>query len=111
MKRFHIITLVLALCSARSELPPLIPREIMFANPARTDPKVSPDGSQLSWLAPYERNVLNVWTGALDGGNAHCVTHERGDPLEWYGGSGNGTQILNLHGDVDEENTLLVLAG
>ncbi|PYJ26080.1 MAG: hypothetical protein DME91_00605, partial [Verrucomicrobia bacterium] len=103
MKRFHIITLVLALCSARSELPPLIPREIMFANPARTDPKVSPDGSQLSWLAPDESNVLNVWTGALDGENAHCVTHERGDPIEWYAWSGDGKQILYLHDNVGDE--------
>src|SRR5437867_6212336 len=103
MKRFHIITLVLALCSARSELPPLIPREIMFANPARTDPKVSPDGSRLSWLAPDESNVLNVWTGALDGENAHCVTHERGDPIEWYAWSGDGKQILYLHDNVGDE--------
>ena len=75
----------------------------MFANPARTDPKVSPDGSQLSWLAPDESNVLNVWTGALDGENAHCVTHERGDPIEWYAWSGDGKQILYLHDNVGDE--------
>src|SRR5438045_9465858 len=103
MKRFHIITLVLALCYARSELPPLIPQEIMFANPARTDPKVSPDGSQLSWLAPYESNVLNVRTGALDGENAHCVTHERGEPIEAYARGGDGKRIRSAQDNAGEE--------
>src|SRR5438094_3767480 len=103
MKRFHIITLVLALCSARSELPPLIPREIMFANPAQTDPKVSPDGSQLSWLAPDESNALNVWVSALDAENAHCVTHETGDPIEWYAWAADGKHLLYLHDNAGDE--------
>jgi dipeptidyl aminopeptidase/acylaminoacyl peptidase len=103
MKRFYLMPLFLALCSARAELPPLIPREIMFANPSRTDPKVSPDGSLLSWLAPDESNGLNVWVSGLDGGNAHCVTHERGDPIEWYAWSGDGKQILYLHDNAGDE--------
>ena len=49
MKRCYLCAVFLAFCSAHAGLPPLVPREILFANPARTDPKVSPDGSQLSW--------------------------------------------------------------
>ena len=40
---------------------PLIPRDVLFGNPERTGPKLSPDGKQLAWLAPDDKNVLQVW--------------------------------------------------
>jgi len=64
---------------------------------------VSPDGSQLSWLAPDKNNTLNVWTSALDGANPRCMTNEKGDPIEWYAWSGNGKQILYLHDNAGDE--------
>jgi hypothetical protein len=39
---------------------PLIPREVLFGNPERTDPQISPDGTQIGYLAPVD-GVLNVW--------------------------------------------------
>ncbi len=103
MKRFYFAALFLAFCFAQAELPPLIPREILFANPTRTDPKISPDGSQLSWLAPDKSNTLNVWTSGLDGGNAHCVTNETGDPIEWYTWAADGKHVLYLHDNAGDE--------
>ncbi len=103
VKRFYLCALFLAFCSAEAEPPPLVPREILFGNPARTDPKVSPDGSQLSWLAPDKSNTLNVWTSALDGTNAHCVTNETGDPIEWYTWAGDGKHVLYLHDNAGDE--------
>lgn len=49
---------------------PLIPREALLGNPERTSPQLSPDGQKLAWLAPDEKNVLQVWVktpGAKDG--------------------------------------------
>ena len=43
---------------------PLIPREVLFGNPERADPQISPDGSQIGYLAPVE-GVLNVWIRTL----------------------------------------------
>jgi dipeptidyl aminopeptidase/acylaminoacyl peptidase len=103
VKRFYLCAVFLAFCSAQAGLSPLIPREILFGNPARTDPKVSPDGSQLSWLAPDKSNTLNVWTSALDGANAHCVTNETGDPIEWYTWAGDGKHVLYLHDNAGDE--------
>ena len=103
MKRFYACALFLAFCSAQAALPPLVPREILFGNPARTDPKISPDGSQLSWLAPDKSNTLNVCTSTLDGTNPHCVTNETGDPIEWYAWSGDGKRILYLHDNAGDE--------
>jgi len=40
---------------------PLIPREVLFGNPEKIGPSLSPDGRDLAYLAPDERNVLQVW--------------------------------------------------
>ena len=42
----------------------LIPREVLFGNPERADPQISPDGKQLGYLAPVN-GVLNVWIRTL----------------------------------------------
>lgn len=39
----------------------LIPRQLLFGNPEKTSPQLSPDGSKLAYLAPDADNVLNVW--------------------------------------------------
>jgi len=44
---------------------PLIPRRVLFGNPDRLNPQLSPDGSQLGFVAPVD-NVLNVWVGPSD---------------------------------------------
>src|ERR1700681_53319 len=55
----------------------LIPRRKLFANPDRTQARISPDGSWLSWLAPQD-GVLNVWVApAGDVGAARCLTSDR----------------------------------
>ena len=44
----------------------LIPREILFDNPKKTTPRISPDGTQLAYLAPDENNVLNIYVVNLE---------------------------------------------
>ena len=95
MKRFLLLLLLLFAASAQAELPPLIPREVLFGNPQRIDPQISPDGSQLSWLAPDKNGVLNVWVSAIEGASPHPVTNEPGYPIHYYGGqlTGNTSSI------------------
>jgi dipeptidyl aminopeptidase/acylaminoacyl peptidase len=45
---------------------PLIPREVLFGNPERIGPRLSPDGERLAFLAPNE-GILNVWVGPVGG--------------------------------------------
>jgi len=40
---------------------PLIPREVLFGNPEKVSPQISPDGRYLAYIAPDSRNVLQVW--------------------------------------------------
>src|SRR5580692_10079409 len=52
--------LLVALLPAQEKLTtPLIPREVLFGNPERADPQISPDGTQIGYLAPVD-GVLNV---------------------------------------------------
>jgi len=44
----------------KTELPPLIEREILFGNPEKNSPQLSPDGKYLAYIAPDENNVLQV---------------------------------------------------
>ena len=50
----------------------LIPLEVLFGNPRRVQPSLSPDGSQLAWIAP-QNGVLNVWVAPVvaEIGRAH----------------------------------------
>src|SRR5262249_8689659 len=52
----------------RAELPPLIPRRVLFGDAARDWPQISPDGSRLAYLAPAKDGVVSVWVRTL--GNA-----------------------------------------
>ncbi|MGH9000393.1 MAG: S9 family peptidase, partial [Acidimicrobiia bacterium] len=45
-----------------SDTVPLVPREVLFGNPERVQPRISPDGKRLAWIAPRD-GVLNVWVG------------------------------------------------
>lgn len=44
---------------------PLIPRREFFGNPEKARARISPDGSQLAFLAPVD-GVLNVWVCPVD---------------------------------------------
>jgi dipeptidyl aminopeptidase/acylaminoacyl peptidase len=55
---------------------PLIPREVLFGNPERSDPQISPDGTQLGYLAPLD-GVLNVWIRTLGKTDDRAVTADK----------------------------------
>jgi dipeptidyl aminopeptidase/acylaminoacyl peptidase len=54
----------------------LIPREVLFGNPERADPQISPDGMQLGYLAPLD-GVLNVWIRTLGKSDDRAVTADK----------------------------------
>src|SRR5579875_1106401 len=43
----------------------LLPLKVIFGNPERVQPSISPDGTQLAWIAPHQ-DVLNVWTAPVN---------------------------------------------
>ncbi|MFB3106757.1 MAG: hypothetical protein ACE1ZA_17790, partial [Pseudomonadales bacterium] len=74
-----IAAIVASLCASQSSaqsMAQLIPRDVLFAGPDRTNPLISPDGTKISYLAPVN-GVMNVWVGPIDDpGAARPVTHD-----------------------------------
>src|SRR5712691_12027365 len=89
--------------TAQAELPGLIPREVLFGNPARSHPEISPDGSQIAWLAPDKNGVINVWVGPGSGADARVVTNENHRPIQWYAWAGDSEHILYLQDNAGDE--------
>ncbi|HZF54241.1 MAG TPA: S9 family peptidase [Polyangiaceae bacterium] len=82
----------------------LIPREILFGNPDRMDPRISPDGKRLAFLAP-EGGVLNVWVGpANDIAAAKPVTQEKTRNLYVYSWGQTNEHILYRQDKGGDEN-------
>jgi dipeptidyl aminopeptidase/acylaminoacyl peptidase len=55
---------------------PLIPRTVLFGNPERSSPQISPDGTMLAYLAP-DQGVLNVWVRTLGKTDDRVITDDR----------------------------------
>ncbi len=53
-----------------------VPRELLFGNPERASPKISPNGLLWAYLAPDD-GVLNIWVGP-EGRDARPLTKDRG---------------------------------
>lgn len=86
------------------EIPPLIPRQLLFGNPDRASAQISPDGAQLSWLAPRD-GVLNVWVApANDPAAARPVTHDTGRGIRIYGWAYTAAHIIYLQDRGGDEN-------
>ena len=59
----------------------LIPRQVLFSNPDRLSVTISPDGSQLMWLAPLD-GVLNIWVAPRENpAAAQALTHDTGQGI------------------------------
>lgn len=85
-------------------VPALIPRKILFGNPDKASPQISPDGKYLSFLAPVE-GVLNLWVApAGDLAAASPVTRDRGRGIRLYGWTYNGDQLAYLQDQNGDEN-------
>ena len=62
---------------------PLIPREILFGNPEKASPQISPDGKYLAYIAPDAKDVQQVWVRTIgkDDDRKGSSEHERFDFL------------------------------
>jgi dipeptidyl aminopeptidase/acylaminoacyl peptidase len=90
--------------SAQRAADDLIPREHLFGNPKRAAIRISPDGQQLSYLAPDE-GVLNVWVGPVaDPDAATPITSDRSRGIRQYQWAPGGDRILYLQDRGGDEN-------
>jgi dipeptidyl aminopeptidase/acylaminoacyl peptidase len=86
-----------------ASLPRLIPRRVLFGNPVRADPQVSPDGTRLAFLAPVD-GVLNVWVGPLDGEEFQPITHDTDRGVRAYFWAHDNEHLMYLQDVGGDEN-------
>ena len=103
MRKFLLPLSLFCVLNLHAELPPLIPREVLFGNPTRLHPEISSDGKQVAWLAANKSGVLNIWVSAIDQTNARLITNETHRPIPWFKWSGDGKHILYLQDNDGDE--------
>jgi len=112
MQRLFTLSALVALLAAAFVSTPaaaqqeveLIPRETLFGNPDKVAPRVSPDGTQLSYIAPVD-GVLNVWVGPLDGSSdPKPVTSDTGRGIRIHFWAHTNDHIIYLQDKGGDEN-------
>lgn len=87
-----------------TQLEPLIPREILFGNPERTSPGISPDGKYLAYIAPDEKNVLQVWMRTIGQEDDRQLTDDLKRGIRVYFWTYEGEQLIYLQDSDGDEN-------
>jgi dipeptidyl aminopeptidase/acylaminoacyl peptidase len=87
----------------------LIPLTVLFGNPERVSPRLSPDGTQLAWIAPHS-GVLNVWRAPIsaqagvDWDAAQVVTDDTDRGIRQFAWAHDGHHLLYLQDTGGDEN-------
>src|SRR5436305_9451439 len=102
--RLFVALLFVAATQLFAELPPLIPRDVLFGNPERTSPQLSPDGKRLAWLAPDKKNVLQVWVKTIGKDDDKMVTADKKRGIRNYGWAPDNKTIAYAQDNDGDEN-------
>ena len=82
----------------------LIPRTVLFGNPDRVSPSLSPDGTLLGFVAPLD-GVLNVWVQPVDpGAEARPVTHDTDRGVRSYAFCHDDRSLIYLQDQAGDES-------
>lgn len=85
-------------------LPELISVEDLFSAPERTAATISPDGTRIAYLAPWQ-NRLNVWVQDVDDdATARCVTADETRSVYIYRWTDNPRWMLYMQDSGGDEN-------
>src|SRR6516162_5928545 len=88
----------------RGESPPLIPRKVLFGNPVKASPRISPDGKTLAYLAPDEKDVLQVWVQTVGKEDARKVTADKRRGIRMYEWTFAPDTLVYLQDNDGDEN-------
>ncbi len=84
-------------------MPPLIPRQLLFAGPGRAKPAISPDGGRLAYLSPHG-GVVNVWVQTVGKRDGRPVTRSRRRSIERYFWAADSQSLFYLQDSGGDEN-------
>ena len=83
--------------------PVLIPRDVLFGNPQRATPRLSPDARRMAYLAPDE-GVLNVWLRTIGQEDDRAITKDRGRGIRIFFWAEDNEHVLYLQDRDGDEN-------
>ncbi|MEI6223895.1 MAG: S9 family peptidase [Deltaproteobacteria bacterium] len=83
---------------------PLIPRDVLFGNPERVSPQISPDGKKLAWIAPDEKDVLQVWVKTMGKEDGKKVTADKKRGIRQYMWAQDDRTLLYMQDSDGDEN-------
>ncbi len=83
--------------------PELIPREVLFGNPTRISPSISPDGSKMAYVAPHS-DVLNVWVRTVGEEDDRPVTRDTDRGIMQYFWAKDNRHLLYIQDRGGDEN-------
>jgi dipeptidyl aminopeptidase/acylaminoacyl peptidase len=87
----------------------LIPRSVLFGNPERTSPQISPDSGALAWIAPRD-GVLNLWVApvgeesGVDWTAARPLTEDSDRGIRSFAWARDGRHVLYVQDVGGDEN-------
>src|SRR5207244_9234063 len=87
-----------------ADLGPVIPREVLFGNPQRANPRISPDGTRMAWIAPDKKNVLQVWVKTVGKDDDRMVTADKKRGIRQYFWAQDNQTLLYLQDNDGDEN-------
>jgi len=94
---------------ANVEMPPIVPRSVLFGNPQRIHPQLSPDGKYLAYLAPDDRDVLQVWVRTVGKADDRLLTSDRKRGIRSFRWTYSRDRLLYSQDSDGDENFHLYL--
>ncbi|MGH7724140.1 MAG: S9 family peptidase [Candidatus Eiseniibacteriota bacterium] len=88
----------------RADLPPLIPRDVVFGNPDRATPEISPDGTKLAYLKADTKDVLQVWVKTIGQNDDKQVTNDPKRGIRQYFWAYDNQNIIYMQDTGGDEN-------
>lgn len=81
----------------------IIPRKVLFGNPVKTSPQISPNAEKMAYLAPVN-NVMNVWVGTIGEDDYKPVTRDTDRGIQNYFWGQDNRHIMYLQDINGNEN-------
>jgi dipeptidyl aminopeptidase/acylaminoacyl peptidase len=77
---------------------------VLFGNPERATPQISPDGKRLAWLAPDKKNVLQVWVKTIGKDDDKIITADKKRGIRRYLWAHDNKTLLYMQDQDGDEN-------
>jgi dipeptidyl aminopeptidase/acylaminoacyl peptidase len=90
--------------AAHAGLPTLIHRSLLFGNPERAMPLLSPDGKRVAYAAPDDKDVLQVWVRTVGKEDAKAITADEKRGIRIYLWAADDRTVLYLQDNDGDEN-------